>query len=553
MCQYVPCTHYTTHKKRKKERVAKRGDDILTHLWYGQGLLKLKASIPKHVFRTGDLEKIVPRLMGYDSTEQPFYKGRHMVPMKPQLVDPRIQITNWHISPPLPPGFELNRYNGMISGSLPFALAPATYSITAENAGGRSQDVTICIEVLLEDSDVKILVDNHREQCSSRLMLAGVEGKAEPTDEASLDAVLCSMQEACEAYVKEAKLELDSRFQNMSQQQEIIDRVTLVAKEQTHKTEIQIREKYLWFATAHQNGRLELERADHEIQKMLLVLTKDYQTLSKHILHLEKLNLPDGAAAATTLVKARQRQQEIKPADCENIGCDHSSPLCDMYSHTATCLFGLTLMPQSAVIKSVGNCDKGFTLVATGKELTQYAGEYESGPMPFPVEDEKPNFFHWLDQENDRINRIKHIDGHWILSSKVVPENPSSMEDIVSGPETEIIKGEVSDKVDGANFDGFSIVAKASMSWAATWEKGKLVPESVKLIYFGINACIRYACVYVCMYVLTHPPHANVTLSLSLSLSSSPSLHLSLSLVYTHRRNVVSTLPTLYKSAEVLL
>ncbi len=66
----------------------------------------------------------------------------------------------------------------------------------------------------------------------------------------------------------------------------------------------------------------------------------------------------------------------------------------------------------------------------------------------------------------------------WALTCYKVPEKAK-----------EIMKGSDTQKVDKANFNGCTLTAMPSLSWAKCFTKGVLAKESVKRMYFGGMRC----------------------------------------------------------------
>ena len=73
-----------------------------------------------------------PSALRYTSPNT-FTNGATITPLTPTVVG---TVENYSVSPALPPGLELNAASGQISGTLTNTAAQATYTITAQNAGG---------------------------------------------------------------------------------------------------------------------------------------------------------------------------------------------------------------------------------------------------------------------------------------------------------------------------------------------------------------------------------------------------------------------------------
>ena len=220
--------------------------------------------------------------------------------------------------------------------------------------------------------------------------------------------------------------------------------------------------------------KLELLR----VQCERLMLTEDYPNLLKNTQVLASLNPPAGTSAATTLETARMRLNDNTPTQCTNSGCTHCCQRKHLEKHMSSCVFSLPLLTQSSVqVVSHEDCSRGFQLTATVSENEEFAGEFNPGPSEH-IDDDEEGWFHHVDFPKQRILRIKYISRRWVLSSWKGPNE-----------EKEILKGSESQLVDGANFDGFTMQPKHSLSWAANPSMGTLAKESIKLIYFGGMWC----------------------------------------------------------------
>ena len=439
-----------------------------------QGLLSLKQAIPRNVFRTGDLERIVPRLTGYDAAAQCFTQSIPIIPMKPRLVDSSVRVTAWSISPPLPIGLELCRETGVISGTPQTACAPMSYTVVAESLGGESKPCEIPnVEIRLSNAEVQSLVLKCKQ--SFEPLLSSLEIS---TDSDNLDKAILELEKVVHNCVSQAKAELEQKFVNMSQLNELIDKVRFAGNEMKTNHEIKLRKKYEKHAKAENEARLKLEKLDHEVQRLLLTCIEDHPTLERQINQLARLEPAAGTSAATTLEKARQWLVEIEPTRCTFPGCPHIGLRRNQKRHADFCLFNLPLITQSAVQHTAtGDCSLGFKLTATKPEFEEYSGDFKPGPSEH-MDDDQEGWFHWLDRSNQRIIRIKYVSQRWVLTSWDDPDD-----------ETEILIGSESQKVEEADLEGFIMTPMARLAWKEDPACESLAADSIKLMYFGGMWC----------------------------------------------------------------
>ena len=116
-------------------------------------------AIPDDVFRTADLAQIVPRIRQYDAVEQKITKGAKLIPMKPVLIDPRVQVKTWEVEPRLPSGLEFCAASGVITGTPAASCPPQDYKLIAASHGGPSEAYILAsFEVKLSEQEVGVLI-----------------------------------------------------------------------------------------------------------------------------------------------------------------------------------------------------------------------------------------------------------------------------------------------------------------------------------------------------------------------------------------------------------
>ena len=443
-------------------------------------LRALKDAIPADVFRTGDLEQIVPRLQGYDAEAQPLVQGKDIIPMRPRLVDPSVKVTSWHVEPTLPAGLALCPQSGVISGRPSFHSPPKNYSVVAESVGGKGKPHTIpSIEVRLSREHVESITRQHRGKIEGLLSSAvpNLEGQAE----VNLDSVISGWDSMTSEYMSKAKAELEDKFQNMSQLPDIVASIMLGCKEIKTNLENNLRARYAKHSKAQHEARLKLEKLDNEIQRLMLTGAEDYHLFKRKTEDLESMNPASGSPASITLEKAQRWLEEITPTKCSNPSCPHVGLRRNQQRHASSCLFNLQLITQNAVKRSKpDDCSLGFELRATlecNPEFVEYAGSFKPGPSQHMNDDEE-GWFHFVDFPKQRIIRIKSVSERWVLTCWEGPKE-----------EREILWGSDSKVVDQANFEGFEMFPMEKLSWAEDGVEGKVAKDSIKLMYFGGMWC----------------------------------------------------------------
>ena len=353
----------------------------------------------------------------------------------------------------------------------------------AKSVGGWSKPFEIPnIEVKLSNAHIQSIVLKYREQIGHRLQEA-IPSLESKTVIDNLDSVISGWDDLISNCVSEAKAELEAHLKNMSQLGEITSLVVLGGSELKTNFENKLRAKYAKHSKIQHEARLKIEKLDHEIQRLLMAGTEDFHALKKQMDALAAMRPAPESPASATLNKARSWLDDITPTKCSNSLCPHVGLRRNQQRHALSCLFTLPLITQNAIKRTrPDNCSLGFELKATpicNPEFEGFAGEYYPGPSQH-MDDDQEGWFHSLDAENQRILRIKYVDGRWLLTTWEGPDD-----------ETVILSGSNSEIVDQASFDGFTMSPLEKLSWAtaSSGAKGNLAQDSVKLIYFGGMWC----------------------------------------------------------------
>ena len=461
-----PCVFVDSHDRteaRKKER-----------------LLKLQQVIPEDVFRTADLAQIVPRIHGYDSVEQSIVQGARVIAMKPVLIDPRVEVKTWVIYPQLPDGLQFCPERGHITGT-PVKFCPARdHKLTASSHGGSSEAYILAsFEVKISEQEVAEVTARHTEAYEGKIEAA--IGSSDPTSEEELAQVMESIGKATKEFLAEAEVDFSvGDMAGMSQLPDIIKGLELAVGEIKTKCETDLQMKHKDYVSKDAARRLQLEKADNVVQRKLLECTEDYGELEASIISLEALSIENGSSEAETVSKAREWLGQIAMCKCTNSGCTQMLMHKDQVAHNKTCLFGLPLLPHSAVKKARGeNFDEKVELVniSADEKAESWAGVYECGESNYPVKDDEANCYHMVNGGERRLQRIKkQEDDHWVVTAWIGPDEEEEVQ-FTSTNET--------DSFADANFEEFTKEAPCVYSWdAECTEKAELLEESVKMVYF---------------------------------------------------------------------
>ena len=319
------------------------------------------------VLCTGMSRRIVPRLTGFDATEQVIEIGKPILPMKPVLIDGRVKVIKWHISPELPTGLQMCPELGIITGipAAPTATA-CRYTIEAESLGGKSKPFTLeNVEVMLSDVLIGQKVQEHCAKFSEQVTDIG-EG-SEPTNEKGLDDLIKKIAAASIACIAEAKTQLEMEFGQKRQLVKVGKQVKLGIDETQTSIEMDLKDKYHRFAKAGLETKLALNKAEQALRHLMLQGSDDYRVFKRHVQILEKLQATAGSdeGSAEVLARAQEHIKAIKPTPCPNQGCPCVCLARLLPEHDRCCLFKLPLLTQAAVVRTTAmDCSGGFILKA---------------------------------------------------------------------------------------------------------------------------------------------------------------------------------------------
>ena len=462
-----PCVFLNSHER----------DEVLKR----ERLLKVKDLIPEDVFRTADLAQIVPRLHSYDSMEQIVVQGTAVIPMKPQLIDPRVEVTAWEIEPPLPTGLQFCPQRGHITGTpLQFGRA-CDHKLVASSHGGRSEPFLLAnFEVRMSEQEMVGRIGQRTKVYEAKIEVAAQAAGSDPSSEAELAELIASIDVVAAEYLAEASAELCAgELTGLSQLPELVKRLEVEAAAIKSRLETDLQMKHKDHVSQEATRRLELEKADNAVQRKLLSCTEDYEDLQTSIEALEGLSVDESSSEAETLQKSRAWLGQIATCRCSNDGCPQMLMRKDQALHDKSCLFGLPLLPHSAIRTTQGeNFDEKVELNSTSGD-DSWVGVYECGECPYPVSDNDSAFFYLVNQGQRRVQRIKKQDGgRWVITAWEGPDEEEKVH-FTSTNEAESFAD--------VTFEEFVKSPPRNFSWVDpedVEEKVVLLEESVKLVYF---------------------------------------------------------------------
>eukprot|EP01052_Picozoa_sp_SAG31_P007919 SAG31_NODE_388_length_16371_cov_5.228982_6_plen_1081_part_00 len=321
--------------------------------------------VPTHdLFASVNVDRIVPRLVGFDATEQVFASGNPILPMKPVLVDAHVKVIKWHISPTLPAGLLMCPDAGIITGTPATPTAKVCYTVEAESLGGKSKPFVIKdIEVMLSDALIAQKVQEYRAKFVATV--AVISKQSEPTDEPSLDDLLKKISAASIDCVADAQAQLKMEFGQKHQLIKIGKQIKLGIDEAQTSCQIELKDKYHRFARKGLETKLALHKAKQALQQLMLQGSEDYRVFRRHVQILENLGPSAGSDEADTLAMAQEHMKAIKPMPCPNNGCPCICLARLLPDHERRCLFKLPLLTQEAVVRTTAmDCSGGFVLKA---------------------------------------------------------------------------------------------------------------------------------------------------------------------------------------------
>jgi hypothetical protein len=295
--------------------------------------------------------------------------------------------------------------------------------------------------------------------------------------------------DAAEAFLSEGKAALQQKFAGRLQLPKLTDTLVSSFTDAKLKVETDVRDLHQRLVTENLKMEIDMQKADHEVQLLLRSLTEDYVIFNRSVKHLQRFKPSPGSQAAQTLERGLQWLSDIERVSCSVPGCPVICPRKDLILHQELCLFKIPLIPRSA-LKTVApeSCCDGFVLSvvdSSNSDLAQYSGTFQIGPCKH-IEDDQPDWFHFIDQRKRRIIRIRREKSTSAFEAQ--PEtNPWRL--CVwnqPGDETMVLQSEGSTSIDDVKFAG--LVLRPSELIKGLDEnapKVALKKDSVKLMYFG--------------------------------------------------------------------
>ncbi len=301
---------------------------------------------------------------------------------------------------------------------------------------------------------------------------------------------LQSVGDAAEACFAQGKAALERKFDGYTQLPTLIDLLAcnLTAAKLTVETDV--RDQHQRLVRESLQMELAMQKSDHEVQTHLRSCTEDYAVFKRSVQHLERFQPPAGSQAAQTLERALRWLVDIERISCSTPGCPCICLRKDLSSHQEQCLFSIPLIPRSAVkVVQSNSCSDGFEFSvddSSNVDLKQYSGSFQVGPCNY-IEDDQPDWFHFIDKRGRRIIRIKRE-----KSTSSFHSNPDSNPWCLCvwnkpGDEQLVLRSEGSSAtIDDAKFPGFKLSpAEVIKGLEDNVAKVSLKKDSLKLMYFG--------------------------------------------------------------------
>ena len=461
----VPCVFVDSHD-RKPERKK-------------PALLRVRDLVPPDVFRTQSVNQIVPRIQDYDGRSQIIVNSTEIVPMRPVLVDKKIEIDEWTIYPPAPQGLQIMPCGSIIG--VPEAWSPrSTYQIKAKSKGGQeSKEFELEIEIGLSKSDLEQEIERASPQIKTHL--AKVVNAAKVASEEDLKNELQKVEAAKNEYLAKLTSQYEEKYPNMKSLPELIGRSKAAAGRISLDFSVELQAMQSKYVSEQQKKEMKFIKAKQNVKDLLYELTEDYDDLKARIDALKSLEIPEGHTNKT-LDRATKMLKEIEPVTCSSKYCPHKCMRRDIESHMQTCIFAMPLKNQSQIIKFPSeNCDDKLEIQSS--IYSEWAGVYTKGQCP-PIEGDKGDGYWMINQGEGRVQRV-------------LPAGSGAVKWTVQS-----WAGEGSDKVvftstnEAANvadvrFDGMEIKpATLKMSWSTDQKLSRAMNQSApKLVYFSGMWC----------------------------------------------------------------
>lgn len=448
------------------------------------------------MFLTKQLTHVVPQIVDYVASEQNLIQGVEVKPMKPVLTF-NTTVLRYEITPPLPKGLQFCPHSGHITGTPRKFCAGRKHSVIAIGHGGPSNTPYNLaeLEIKMPEKEIERRIMECERECTEQLTKV-VESASAPKSVEEVGQIVQSIRDESDKFLETVRVQLsgsmlfgEGELTGMSQLPSLINGMKLQIGSITNRIATDFQTTHQVYiserATADLALQLKLQKAEWAVSRQLSACTEDYGELEASVNSLEALGIEDGSSEAETVTKAQEWLSQIAMCKCTNPGCPQMLMRKDQVAHTSTCLFGLSLLPHSAVKKTRGeNFDDEVELLSnsTDEAIKTWAGVYECGECNFPVEDDDAGFYHLVNPGEQRLQRIKkQEDGHWVITAWT-GEGEEEEVQFTSTNEAESFAD--------ANFKEFTKEPPVIYSWdAECTEKAELLEESVKMVFFTGHWC----------------------------------------------------------------
>ncbi|GMH94107.1 hypothetical protein TL16_g12809 [Triparma laevis f. inornata] len=481
----VPCVFVDSHD-RKPERK-------------NPTLLRVRDLVPPDVFRTQSVNQIVPRIQDYDGTDQIITNGTKIVPMRPVLVDKKIEIDEWTIYPPAPQGLEI-RPCGSLTG-VPKTWSPrSTHQIKAKSKGGQESKEfklgeigskanlfhhTILtrrfveIEIGLSKSDFEQEIASASPQIKT--FLKKVIDGAKVASEEDLKSELQKVEAAKNECLAKLTTQFESKYPNMKSLPELIERTKTAARRISLDFSVQLQAMQSKYVSEQQKKEMEFINVKQNVKDLLCEFTEDYDDLKIRVDALKSLAIPEGYTNKT-LGRAIKMLEEIEPVTCSSKYCPHKCMRRDIEAHKQTCIFAMPLKHQSQIIKvRSNNCDDALEIESNTHG--EWNGEYTKGQCPH-IDGDKGEGYWMVNQGEKRIQRVLPT-GHGAVKWTVQSWAGEGTDKVVFMSTNEAAT------VAGVKFNGMEIKPPVKeTSWSTDQKLSRVMNHAApKLVYFSGKWC----------------------------------------------------------------
>mmetsp|Transcript_15281 Transcript_15281/g.23011 ORF Transcript_15281/g.23011 Transcript_15281/m.23011 type:complete len:1048 (-) Transcript_15281:291-3434(-) len=438
-------------------------------------LLKVKENVGNTVFRTADLSKVKPKIVGITNSSQVVRSGTPMSTMVAKLFDSTVDVKRWECRPDLPAGLIFCPENGHIFGTPEAASEPTDYELFAESVGGWSEGFPIRFEVAHSEGDIKAIVMMNMKHIEDELeVMLPLEGEDIPKDENAIKRMISASDETSEKLIVVAIEELEKNYGKFSSLPEL---KKVFRAEVERKLTLRQNEFLRHHQTTLGESRQRLQ-AEKDLEIQLIRDTTNVEQLKRYIAAGEQVH-----ASEKLLNDAKAHLETIIPSACCNkdYGCEVVMIKRDRVEHERICLFGMPLRNKSSVeITKSDNTDVSIILVAKSNSNSGWEGNYEYV--------EQYDGYVTINRKEQRLQKLRKIDikapkgkaVKWVLSYMTSPTGDDTVA-FTSSNEAE--------KPLDVRFDEYTIEAPETYSWKAGAETSRPSGKSLKILYFGGKWC----------------------------------------------------------------